>query len=116
MSHLSKLESGAQLIWWHHESFDWLCLTIYVVTVLLEGSNIGLFDNAPAVTSISKVTLMKVQICFYNFDIVDYIADNTRWPADGTHRQFMTSHAPASVTEAWVFLLSLYVLVGLLAE
>ena len=30
-----------------------------------------------------------------------------------TPREFMTSHAPASVSEAWVFLLSLYVSVGL---
>ena len=28
------------------------------------------------------------------------------WSAPRTPRQFMTSHAPASVTEAWVFLLS----------
>ena len=35
------------------------------------------------------------------------------WSAPRTPREFMTSHAPASVTEAWVFLLSLFVLVGL---
>ena len=35
------------------------------------------------------------------------------WSAPRTPREFMTSHAPASVTEAWVFLLSLYVSVGL---
>ena len=35
------------------------------------------------------------------------------WSAPRTPREFMTSHAAASVTEAWVFLLSLYVSVGL---
>ena len=41
-----------------------------------------------------------------NFDIT---ADNTKWPADGRLLQ-------TCVTEAWVFLLSLYVSVGLLPE
>ena len=35
------------------------------------------------------------------------------WSAPRTPCDFMTSHAPASVTEAWVFLLSLYVSVNL---